>query len=45
MRNSLKQFQKLGESVVRHTALLAKVMVIRGNEFVERHLTLRAVLQ
>jgi hypothetical protein len=45
MRDSFEQIQEFAEAVVRHPTLPSEVMVIRGNELVERHPALRVVLQ
>ena len=41
----LEELHELGEAVVRHTTLLAEVVVIGRDELVEGHLALWAVLQ
>lgn len=40
-----KQFNKFCESIICHSTLFAKVMVVSGNEFAEWHATPRTVTQ
>ena len=44
-RDTLKQFNELGESIVRHAALFSEMMVVRGDELIKGHAALRTVLQ
>lgn len=44
VRNGLQQLQQFGVSVIRHTALLGKMVVIRWDELCDGHQTGRLVL-
>lgn len=45
VRDRLKQFDQLGESVIRYATLMTEVMVIGRYKLVEQHSALRCVLQ
>jgi len=45
VRDCLKQFDQLGESIIRHATLVAEVMMVGRYKLVEQHSTLRCMLQ